>query len=60
VPRGRVERASDEKGCCFVEPEDGGEDFFVRYSGVAGEGYRNLEEGGTVEVVDGWRRGSRW
>jgi CspA family cold shock protein len=60
VPRGRVKWFSDEKGYGFIEPEDGGEDLFVHYSEVTGEGFRTLEAGSTVEfeVVDG-RRGKQ-
>ena len=58
MPRGRVKWFSDEKGYGFIEPEDGGEDLFVHYSEVAGEGFRTLEEGSTVEGVDG-RRGKQ-
>ncbi len=58
MPRGRVKGFSDEKGYGFIEPEDGGEDLFVHYSEVTGEGFRTLEEGSTVEVVDG-RRGKQ-
>ena len=58
MPRGRVKWFSDEKGYAFIEPEGGGEDLFVHYSEVAGEGFRTLEEGSTVEVVDG-RRGKQ-
>jgi CspA family cold shock protein len=56
VPRGRVKWFSGEKGYGFIDPEDGGEDLFVHYSEVTGEGFRTLEEGSTVEDVDG-RRG---
>ncbi len=60
MPRGRVKWFSDEKGYGFIEPEDGGEDLFVHYSEVTGEGFRTLEGGSTVEfeVVDG-RRGKQ-
>ena len=60
LPRGRVKWFSDEKGYGFIEPEDGGEDLFVHYSEVTGEGFRTLEEGSKVgfEVVDG-RRGKQ-
>ena len=60
MARGRVKWFSDEKGYGFIEPEDGGEDLFVHYSEIVGEGFRTLEEGGSVEyeVVDG-RRGKQ-
>ena len=60
MPRGRVKWFSDEKAYGFIEPEDGGEDLFVHYSEVTGEGFRTLEEASTVEfeIVDG-RRGKQ-
>ena len=58
MPRGRVKWFSDEKGYGFIELEDSGEDLFVHYSEVTGEGFRTLEAGSTVEVVDG-RRGKQ-
>ena len=66
MPRGRVKWFSDEKGYGFIEPEVGGEDLFVHYSEVAGEGFRTLEEGSTVSSrswtagAESRRRGSRW
>jgi CspA family cold shock protein len=58
VPRGGLKWFSDEKVYGFMEPEDGGEDLFVHYSEVTGEGFRTIEGGSTVEVVDG-RRGKQ-
>ena len=59
VARGRVKWFSDEKGYGFIE-EEGGEDLFVHYSEIVGDGFRTLEEGSTVEfdIVDG-RRGKQ-
>ena len=37
-----------EKGFGFIEREDG-DDVFVHFSGIAGEGYKTLEEGQNVE-----------
>ena len=60
MARGRVKWFSDEKGYGFISPDGGGEDLFVHYSEIGGEGFRTLEEGSQVEfeVVDG-RRGKQ-
>ena len=37
-----------EKGCGFIARE-GGEDVFVHYSNIQGDGYKSLQEGQSVE-----------
>jgi CspA family cold shock protein len=46
--RGTVKWFSDEKGYGFISQESG-EDVFVHFTGIAGEGYRSLSEGQSVE-----------
>ena len=45
---GTVKWFNGSKGYGFIERE-GGEDVFVHYSAIQGDGYRNLEEGQRVE-----------
>ncbi|MDU2097528.1 MAG: cold-shock protein [Staphylococcus sp.] len=46
---GTVKWFNAEKGFGFIEREDGS-DVFVHFSGIAGEGYKTLEEGQKVDL----------
>jgi cold shock protein len=48
--QGTVKWFNGSKGYGFIERE-GGDDVFVHYSSIQGDGYRNLEEGQRVEFI---------
>ena len=56
MEKGRVKWFNAEKGFGFIEVENG-EDVFVHFSAIQGEGFKTLEEGQEVEfdVEDGDR-----
>ncbi len=45
---GVVKWFNDDKGFGFVTPDEGGKDLFVHHTGIAGGGFRSLQEGAKV------------
>ncbi|MBT2736315.1 cold-shock protein [Neobacillus sp. C211] len=56
MEQGKVKWFNGEKGFGFIERE-GGEDVFVHFSAIQGEGYKTLDEGQevTFEIESGQR-----
>jgi CspA family cold shock protein len=48
MPQGTVKWFNGQKGYGFIT-EDDGQDVFVHYTAIVGEGFRSLEEGQRVE-----------
>ena len=56
MQNGKVKWFNNEKGFGFIEVE-GGDDVFVHFTAIEGDGYKSLEEGQEVsfEIVEGNR-----
>ncbi|MCY7564096.1 cold-shock protein CspD [Bacillus safensis] len=56
MQNGKVKWFNNEKGFGFIEVE-GGDDVFVHFTAIEGDGYQSLEEGQEVsfEIVEGNR-----
>ena len=51
--QGKVKWFNESKGYGFITPEDGGQDLFVHFSEIQGEGYKTLREGDKVSFDEG-------
>jgi len=56
---GKVKWFNKQKGYGFIEQKDG-KDLFVHYTGIKGDGFKNLQEGDDVEFdIDDGQKGPK-
>jgi cold shock protein len=48
MAQGTVKWFNDDKGYGFITPDKSGDDLFVHHTGIAGNGFKSLEEGAKV------------
>ena len=56
MAEGKVKFFNSGKGFGFIAPNDGGDDLFVHYSNIAGDGYKAREEDQAVSFDVGQGR----
>jgi len=50
MTQGKVKWFNDQKGFGFISAEDGN-DYFVHYSSIEGDGFKTLKEGTSVQFT---------
>ncbi|HEX5849758.1 MAG TPA: cold shock domain-containing protein [Rubrobacter sp.] len=50
MPRGTFRWFDDARSYGCISPNDGGEDIFVRNTGISGEGFETIDEGDEVSL----------
>ena len=48
MAQGTVKWLIEDKGYGFISTDEGGEDLFVHHTGIAGNGFKSLDEGAKV------------
>lgn len=51
MSRGKVKWFNEKKGYGFIQQNEGGQDVFVHYTAIKGDGFKTLVEGDEVEFT---------